>query len=254
MPTNRTLLGAAAFSLALAGGGVAGALLGTPSTSGAQDPGSTTTDASTTQDPEPGRWFGPRGERLATAADALGITEAELRAALADGQSIAQVAETEGVDLQTVIDALVAAATEQLEALEAELPERMTELVNKEGWGERDGRGRGPGRGPGFVGARLDAAADAIGITTDELRAALAGGSTIAEAAEANGVDAQSVIDALVAEATARIDAAVADGSLDAERADDLKAALVERITAHVNGAGPLHGPGWGAPPAGGAD
>ena len=37
MPTNRKLLGAAAFSLALAGGGVAGALLGTPSPSGAQD-------------------------------------------------------------------------------------------------------------------------------------------------------------------------------------------------------------------------
>ena len=37
MPTNRKLLGAAAFSLALAGGGVAGALLGTPNLSGAQD-------------------------------------------------------------------------------------------------------------------------------------------------------------------------------------------------------------------------
>ena len=44
MPTNRKLLGAAAFSLALAGGGVAGALLGTPSLSGAQDEDSTTTD------------------------------------------------------------------------------------------------------------------------------------------------------------------------------------------------------------------
>ena len=37
MPTNRKLLGAAAFSLALAGGGVAGAVLGTPNPSGAQD-------------------------------------------------------------------------------------------------------------------------------------------------------------------------------------------------------------------------
>lgn len=151
MPTNRTLLGAAAFSLALAGGGVAGALLGTPSTSGAQDPESTTATDATADAPEHDRWFGPRGERLATAAEALGITEAELRTALAEGQSIAQVAEAEGVELQTVIDALVAAATEALEELEAELPERMNDFVNREGWGEHDGPGRHPGQrhGPG---------------------------------------------------------------------------------------------------------
>jgi hypothetical protein len=237
MPTNRTLLGAAAFSLALAGGGVAGALLGTPSTSGAQDPESNTTEAPTTEAPAHGRWFGPRGQRLTTAAEALGITEAELRAALAEGQSIAQVAEAEGIDVQTVIDALVAAATEQLEVLEAALPEHMTDLVNREGWGEHDGPGR-PGHGPRFLGARLEAAAEAIGITADELRTALEDGSTIAEVAEANGVDVQTVIDALVAEATARIEAAVADGSLDAQRADELQANLVERITAHVNGEG----------------
>src|SRR5688572_18945847 len=37
MPMNRKLLGAAAFSLALAGGGAAGAMLGTPSLTLAQD-------------------------------------------------------------------------------------------------------------------------------------------------------------------------------------------------------------------------
>ena len=42
MPSKRTILGAAAFSAALAGGGIAGAVLGTPSLSGAQDTTSTT--------------------------------------------------------------------------------------------------------------------------------------------------------------------------------------------------------------------
>lgn len=255
MPTNRALLGTAAFSLALAGGGVAGALLGTPSTSGAQDPESTTAteDAATTEAPEHARWFGPRGERLSTAAEALGITEEELRTALSEGQSIADVAEAEGVDLQTVVDALVAAATEELEELQAELPEHMTELVNREGWGDHERPGRGPGR-HGFLGARLDTAAEAIGITADELRTALQDGSTIAEVAEANGVDVQTVIDALVAEATAQIDAAVADGTLESELAEEMKANLGERITAHVNGEGPFRGPGAGAPPPADAD
>jgi hypothetical protein len=238
MPTNRKFLGAAAFSLALAGGGVAGALLGTPSLSGAQDgTEDTTTDDTTASDGAgPGR-FEHRGEGLAVAAEAIGITEDELRTALADGQSIAQVAEAEGVDVQTVIDALVANGTERLEEAIAELPERMTELVNREGLPDRRGPG-GPGgfhgRGPG-----LDAVADAIGITEDELRTALQDGSTIAEVAAANDVDVQTVIDALVADATAHIDEEVAEGDLTEEEAAERKANLVERITARVNGERP---------------
>jgi hypothetical protein len=248
MVTNRKLVGAAAFSLALAGGGVAGALLGSPSVSGAQDEDTETTDNTATDESFARGWRAEhRGERLATAAEALGITEAELLEALQDGQSIAQVAEAEGVDVQVVIDALVADATERLEELEASLPERMTDLVNREGLPE----GRGPGHhGPGrhLMGAGLDTAADAIGITADELRAALQDGSTIAEVAAEHDVEAQAVIDALVAEATARIDEAVADGAMDADRADEIKADLVERITAHVNGEHPMldgRGPAW---------
>ena len=161
------------------------------------------------------------------------------------------MAEAEGVDVQTVIDALVAAATERLDELEASLPERMTELVNKEGLGDHEGPGRGGPARPSSPRRRLDAAAEAIGITTDELRTALEDGSTIAEVAEAHGVDVQTVIDAMVAEATTQIDAAVADGKLDAARAEEMKATLVERITAHVNGERPARGPGGGvAPPA----
>jgi hypothetical protein len=127
----------------------------------------------------------------------------------------------------------------------------MTELVNKEGWGDHEGPGRhGPGGGRHRLGAGLDAAAEAIGITADELRSELEGGSTIAAVAEARGVDTQAVIDALVAEATARIDAAVADGTLEADRAEEMKASLVERITARVNGEHPRRGPGAETPPA----
>ncbi len=152
MPTNRKLLGAAAFSLALAGGGAAGALLGTPSLSSAQDgTEETTTDDAAPEDPRPRR-FQHRGEGWAGAAEAIGLTAEELRAAREAGQAIAQVAEAEGVDVQTVIDALVANGTERLEEAIAELPDRMTELVDREGLPDRGGPG-GPGgfhrRGPG---------------------------------------------------------------------------------------------------------
>jgi len=136
MTRNRKLVGAAAFALALAGGGVVGAALGTPSVSGAQDGTTETTDDTTGDADRRGPWE-RRHDRLATAAEALGISEEALLEALQDGQSIAQVAEAEGVEVQTVIDALVAAATERLEELEANLPDHMTELVNREGLPER---------------------------------------------------------------------------------------------------------------------
>jgi prolyl-tRNA editing enzyme YbaK/EbsC (Cys-tRNA(Pro) deacylase) len=55
-----------------------------------------------------------RAAAIRTAAEAIGIDVGELRAALRDGQTIAQVAEANGVEPQDVIDALVARSTERI--------------------------------------------------------------------------------------------------------------------------------------------
>jgi transposase-like protein len=255
---NRKLLGAAAFSLALAGGGAAGAILGTPNLSLAQDSGTETTEAA--PDDAAAKPRGP-GQQLSGAAEAIGITEDELRTALEGGQSIAQVAEANGVDVQTVIDAMVAEGTERLETAIDDLPARVAEAVQREGLPDRGpgghgGPGHGRGHGRGHFGAGLDAAAAAIGVESEDLRAALQDGSTIAEVAEANGVEVQTVIDALVAEAETHLDEAVADGKLTEDQAAETKANLPDRITAMVNGEGPIGGPGRrdGPPPAADAD
>jgi hypothetical protein len=167
---NKKIVGAAAMAAALAGGGALGALLGTPVISGAQTEDPTTTTAapedstSTTTAPESSEsdstekdgdgHFGHHGRGhfgrifdLAVAADALGITEDELRTALQDGQSIAEVATANNVDIQTVIDAVVADATAEIDEkladgdidqtradeLKANLTERITDLVNRDG-------------------------------------------------------------------------------------------------------------------------
>jgi hypothetical protein len=98
-------------------------------------------------------------------------------------------------------------------------------------------------------GRHLEAAAQAIGIEVEALREALEGGQTIAQVAEANGVAVQTVIDALVADASAHLDEAVADGRLTQEEADAKKAELVERVTARVNGERPEGFPPHGPPP-----
>lgn len=224
MPTKK-LATAAALAAGLTGGAAFGALLGTPLVSSAQ-----------TAEAEPDASTEERTGPLEVAAEALGMTAEELRGALDGDTSIADVAAERGVDVQVVIDALVANSTE-----------RITELVNRDGGFpvHRDDRG-----GPGF-GAGLDAAAEAIGISEDDLDTALRDGQTIAEVAEANGVDVQVVIDALVTEATARLDEAAQEGRIDAAEADERTADLTERITDLVNGEG-LPGRPFGGPRSGG--
>lgn len=204
---TKKLLAATAIAAGVTVGGIAGAMIGAPTMVSAVE----SEDGS--DESGPGFRRGP-GHRpnLEVAAEAIGVTEDELRTALMEGQSMADVAAANGVDTQVVVDALVADATERIdeavadgdldadraEEIKANLDERMTALVNGElapGPGHRHHR-----HGPG-----LAVAAETIGISVEELRAALADGQSVAEVAEANGVDPQTVIDALVAEATERI-------------------------------------------------
>jgi hypothetical protein len=72
------------------------------------------------------------------------------------------------------------------------------------------GMGHGGHRG-GMRGEMLTAAADAIGITADELKTEIEAGKTIAEVAVENGKTAQDVIDALVATASADLTQRITD-------------------------------------------
>lgn len=101
-----------------------------------------------------------------------------------------------------------------------------------------------PHHGPGHArGASLSVAAEALGMTHDELHTALASGQSIAQVAESKGVALQKVVDALVADARAKLAEAVTAGRLPQAQADEKGAALTERITAMVNRTG-LRGPG----------
>ena len=105
---------------------------------------------------------------------------------------------------------------------------------------------------PGGHGPKLDAAAQALNLSADDLRSKLENGNTtIAQVAKDQGVDVQKVIDAMVADATAHIDQAVKDGKLTADQANERKSGLKDRITRLVND-GPPKDRGAGAPRDGG--
>lgn len=242
--SRKNLAGAAAFTAALAAGGAAGALFATPALTGAQesDSGATasttgSTTESTTDAASGSSAANPlragRGEHLATAAEVLGITAEELRAELRAGRSIAEVAEEKGVDKQKVIDALVASATARIDEMKAALPERIAELVERAGLPVGPS---GPGRhhrgraGFGVVVNSFDDAATALGISVQELRAELAAGKSIATIASENGKSLDDVEAAMVADANARIDRAVAAGLLTPAEGADKKADLAARV------------------------
>lgn len=86
------------------------------------------------------------------------------------------------------------------------------------------GRGPGGGRGHSLGDTALAAAAEALGMTTEELTAALQSGSTLQELAAEAGVDIEEVRAAIQSaretELRERITQAVADGTLTQAKAD----------------------------------
>jgi ribosomal protein S20 len=72
--------------------------------------------------------------------------------------------------------------------------------------------------------------ADTLGVSTDELRAALKSGQSVSEYATSLGKNPQDVVTALVNAANAHIDQAVADGKIPPDKGAAIKARVPERV------------------------
>jgi len=205
-------------------------------------------------------------------ATMLGLTSEELWGQLAEGKSLGEIADAQGVSRDTVVDTLTQHLADHLadkvadgDLTQAEADTRLAEardavasMIDK-GWGDWAGRwGKGWGMtpgdhdhdhgGPGLGrGGELRSLASSLGLDLNQLRTDVMDGKTIAEAAAAQGVSADELTSALEAEAIERIDQALADGRIDQARADELKAGLDARIDDLVNGTvADLGRGGWG--------
>src|SRR5512133_3043368 len=205
------------------------------------------------------RVVGPFLTKFAAAADYLGMTEAELREALQSGKTLAQVAKEHNKSVDGLVDALLAGAEQKLQAavdagemtkaekkeMLAGLRERITDLVNgrlpepPNGDVPLFGLGPGPEFRDHVVGpfhTKFDAAADYLGMTEAHLREALQRGKTLAEVAKEHNKSVDGLVDALLAGAEQKLQAAVDASQMTEAEKKDMLAGLRERITDLVNG------------------
>jgi hypothetical protein len=83
--------------------------------------------------------------------------------------------------------------------------------------------------------AAAQAAADAIGVTKDELKAAVKGGQSVAELAQSKGVSVDDVKSAISKALGDRIDKAVSDGKITADQATKAKDRVAKVVDRLVN-------------------
>jgi uncharacterized protein (DUF433 family) len=196
-------------------------------------------------------------------AEELGLTSEELCERLQAGETLADIAEAAGVPL-TTLKAAADAARQTAVAERIEQAVADEQLTREQADWMLQGIELGYGLSHGFRGmplapmmlrgfgnsSGLDVAADALGMTVDELTLQMWGGRTLADLAERQGVDLETVQNAIEA---ARQDAmrqaiqqAVEGGRLTEEQAEWLLqgieqgyAPMGSRVGPHTRGAKP---------------
>jgi len=171
----------------------------------------------------------------AGSALALG-TPADNEAVLGD------VATSLGVEQEALEEAVRDAQINRVDAAEADgslSEERAAQLREQIETAETPNLGgpRGEHRGHhGHHGPRaaLEPAAEALGVTTEELRELLPG-TSLAAIAEDQGVAVEEVEAAIVTAAQERIDQALEDGKIDADRATQMTEGITDRVDDLVN-------------------
>jgi uncharacterized protein (DUF433 family) len=219
---------------------VAGVLLAGGSAAWAQSDGSGGSGASGGAAQQGRRGHGAR-LALQTAATTIGVSPQDLAGQIRGGKTVAAVATEHSVDPANVVNAVVAALTQQIDQAAAQgkidasradqakqkVPNVANRFVNETK--SRRGRGRA------ILKDAANAAAKEIGVSVADLKQARKDGKSIAQVAKDHNKSVDDVVNAVVKQATSDIDQAVKDGKLDSTKADQIKQKLPDRAKTLVN-------------------
>ena len=184
------------------------------------------------------------GDFLQTAADYLGMTTAELREAMRNGDSLAEVAKDKGKSVeglktairdaqkkdldQAVADGKLTRA--QADRIEEELSEHVDALVEGGRAFKIPHFGFGFGFGLGAGVDLIDTAADYLGLTRAQLREELSDGDSLADVAKQKGKSVEGLETAMKKSLRTGLDKAVADDKLTKSQADKLYDMFSEHV------------------------
>ncbi|WP_433944305.1 SHOCT domain-containing protein [Paenibacillus sp. SN-8-1] len=176
-------------------------------------------------------------------AKLFNITKTELEEQLKAGKTLAEIAGEHKVEVQSVIDLLIAADVKDLvaklaageitqdeyDAQKTAKTEAAAQLVNSKFPGVVQGIEDVEGSG------KFGALAKLLGITESELKSAMKSGKSLADIAVSHNITAQQVVDLLVKDRLAKLDKKLAAGGITQEEYDKFKKSLTDYVTAQVN-------------------
>ncbi|MFC5648704.1 hypothetical protein ACFPYJ_06100 [Paenibacillus solisilvae] len=150
----------------------------------------------------------------------LKLDQETLRQKLKEGQTLAQIAEGQGVTRDQLKKALTESFAKRQDEKKQRFTSNLDRIVDMK-FQPHQGEGKGP-RGGYIIGKRSDmsALAKQLNMSSDELKQALASGKTLADLAKEKGVDVQKLIAIQKKVMVERINQAVKDGKLTREQGD----------------------------------
>lgn len=173
--------------------------------------------------------------------DLLKLDQSAVRAKLAEGKTLAEIAADQGVSRDTLKQALTDANNKRLEERKQAFADSLDSLIDRSG-NQIPDRKLGM---TGIFGARdLASSASVLGMTEDELKTALEGGKSLADLAKEKNVDVRKLVDAQTEAIKAAIQEALASGKLTQEQADKQLANAATMAEKIVNDTHVRKGPG----------
>jgi uncharacterized protein YidB (DUF937 family) len=184
-------------------------------------------------------------------AESLGLTAAELKTAMNEGQTLPEIAAEQNVDLddlfadwieEQIADLTQAVEDEKLTQAQADvLIEKMNQLLEEgfdfENWNPFDHKGLD--REKIILNSTKDLITqtmDALGLTIEDVRIAITEGKTIEEIADEAGVDLDVIYQDWVSEQMEAVQAALKDGKITQAQADQ----MLERLENQLDNGFPL--------------
>lgn len=178
----------------------------------------------------------------------LKIDNETFRAEIKSGKTLVTIAKEHGVSEQKLKDFMIKEMTKHLEQgvkegripadkaeqMKAQMDKRVSDMIN----------GKGPmhmGHRPMHDGFKDSKLPELLNISAEQLKDEMKDGKTLVAIAKEHDVSEDQLKDFMVKEMTARIDKGVEEGRIPAEKAEQMKARMDQRVSDMINGKRPMH-------------